>query len=199
MTSTATPLDHAPSQAPAPGALPRLYLIRALAALLWAGILLVAQPGQGVLLTVLLVAYPLLDAVAVAQQLRAPLRGSGTGLSEKVNIAVSAVVAVALGVASTLSIPAVLVIWGLWAIGSGLPQLLTAIRRRRAGGQVPQMLSGGISVLAGASFAAQGVSGGEMLSGIGGYAVLGAVFFLVSALRLALLARRSGGSIRTGL
>lgn len=199
MTSTATPLDHAPSQASAPGALPRLYLIRALVALLWAGILLVAQPGQGVLLTVLLVAYPLLDAVAVAQQLRAPLRGSGSGLSEKVNIAVSAVVAVALGVASTISIPAVLVIWGLWAIGSGLPQLLTAIRRRRAGGQVPQMLSGGISVLAGASFAAQGVRGGEMLSGIGGYAVLGAVFFLVSALRLTLLGRRSGGSVQTGL
>jgi uncharacterized membrane protein HdeD (DUF308 family) len=155
--------------------------------------MLVVAPGPGGLLTALLVAYPLLDAVAVGLQLRSDRRGPGSALSEQVNIAVSVIVALALGIASTASVAAVLLIWGLWAIGAGLPQLLTAIRRRRSGGQVPQMLSGGISVVAGASFLAQGLSGEGALAGVAGYAILGAIFFVASALRLQL--RRRPGAL----
>ena len=45
------------------------------------------------------------------------------------------------------------------------------------------ILSGGISVLAGAGFVASSRAG-TSVTGIAGYAVLGGVFFLVSALRL---------------
>lgn len=169
--------------------LARLYLVRALAALLWAALLVLAAPTAGPQQIALLVLYPLLDAAAVAWQVRADRRAGG-GRSERVNVVVSLVVALALGVAASLSPAAALVVWGLWAIGAGVPQLITAIARRREGGQVAQMLSGGISVLAGASFAAQGLRGGDTVTGVAGYAVLGAVFFLVSALRLHLLGRR---------
>jgi len=188
MNSTdAAELDHHPSlrDTDRPGrALARLYLGRAVAALIWAVAMLVLALDPGVVLTALLVAYPLLDVIAVGLQLRSDRRGPGSALSEQINIGVSAVVAVALGIAANVSVPAVLLVWGVWAIGAGLPQLLTAIRRRAAGGQVPQMLSGGISVLAGASFLVQGLSGEGALAGIAGYAILGAVFFVASALRL---------------
>jgi hypothetical protein len=46
------------------------------------------------------------------------------------------------------------------------------------------ILSGGISVLAGTSFIAGASASNPKLTNIGGYAVLGGIFFLVSALRL---------------
>ncbi|WP_040907137.1 hypothetical protein [Streptomyces griseoflavus] len=47
-----------------------------------------------------------------------------------------------------------------------------------------KIASGGISTLAGASFFAQAGKEGASLSGLAGYAFLGGVFFLASALRL---------------
>src|SRR5690606_21196122 len=97
---------------------------------------------------------------------------------------------IALGIASTFSTSAALIVWGAWAIGAGIPQLISAIRNRRAGGQVPQMLSGGISVFAGSAFLVQGLQGAQAIAGVGGYATLGAIFFLVSAIRLSSIIRR---------
>jgi uncharacterized membrane protein HdeD (DUF308 family) len=59
-----------------------------------------------------------------------------------------------------------------------------AVGRRRLGGQWPLVLSGGISVLAGTAFALMAGAPGAALTGVAGYATLGGVFFLVSALRL---------------
>jgi uncharacterized membrane protein HdeD (DUF308 family) len=108
-----------------------------------------------------------------------------------VNVVVSVVVAVVLGWASAVSIATVLAVWGVWAIGSGLPQLVTAICNRRSGGQVAQMLSGGISVLAGVGFLVQGLQGATEAGGLAGYAALGGIFFLISGVRLTLLLRNS--------
>jgi uncharacterized membrane protein HdeD (DUF308 family) len=171
-------------------ALRRLYVIRFAFAIVWAGIVFATAALGGPLVTVILVIYPLFDAGAVFWQLRADPDATRSKASEWINVAVSVAVAVALGIASAVSVTAVLIVWGAWAIGSGIPQLITAIRNRRTGGQVPQMLSGGISVLAGASFLAQGVVGGGMLAGPAGYAVVGGIFFLVSALRLSILLRK---------
>ncbi|WP_072804512.1 hypothetical protein [Rhodococcoides yunnanense] len=162
-------------------ALRTLYFVRSAFAIVWAAALLLTASTAGPLLTVVLVVYPLFDAAAVFWQLRS--RGDAR-VPELVNIVVSVAVAVALGWASTVSMSAALVVWGLWAIGAGIPQLITAVRRRSAGGQVAQMFSGGISVVAGAAFLAQGLGGADSITGVGGYAVLGAVFFLISAFRL---------------
>lgn len=171
-------------------ALRRLYLIRFAFAIVWGALMFVVPATSGVVLTALLVIYPLFDAGAVLWQIRAQRSTSTSAVSSWVNVAVSVAIAIALGVASVLSLAAALAIWGIWAIGSGVPQLITAIRNRRSGGQVAQMLSGGISVLAGAAFTFQGLSGAENISGAGGYAVLGGIFFLISAIRLSLVARK---------
>ncbi|KAB8157071.1 hypothetical protein FH609_030645 [Streptomyces sp. 3MP-14] len=171
-------------------ALRRLYFVRFAFAIVWAALLVPNSDTDGPLLTTLLVVYPLFDAAAVLWQLHARPEARRPEVTEWINVAVSALVAVALGVASTMSIAAALGVWGAWAIGSGIPQLVTAVRNRRSGGQVPQMLSGGISVLAGSAFLAQGLDGADDIAGVAGYAVLGGVFFLVSAIHLSIVRPR---------
>jgi uncharacterized membrane protein HdeD (DUF308 family) len=72
----------------------------------------------------------------------------------------------------------------VWASASGITQLISAVLRRSSGGQVPQILSGAISTLAGISFLLQASKSAHSMSAVGGYAILGGVFFLISALRL---------------
>ncbi|RIQ18961.1 DUF308 domain-containing protein [Jiangella rhizosphaerae] len=187
MTTTLHPALAAPFGA----TLRRLYLVRFAFALVWAALLLLTSPGEGPLLTVLLVVYPLADAAAVLWQLRSDRRTPGSRAAERINVVVSVAVAVALGWASTVSVAAALGVWGLWAAASGLAQLVTAVRRRSSGGQVPQILSGALSIVAGVAFLAQSFQDATSIAGAGGYAVLGGLFFLVSAIRLTVLLRRA--------
>jgi len=53
------------------------------------------------------------------------------------------------------------------------------------------MLSGGISVVAGSGFLLQGIQGKAMMTGPAGYALLGAIFFLISAIRLGIKLRKA--------
>lgn len=171
-------------------ALRRLYFVRFAFTLVWAALLLLTGGAMGPFLTILLIMYPLFDAASVYWQIRAEGDDRRAKVSEWINVVVSVLVAITLGWASTVSTSVALTVWGVWAIGAGLPQLITAIRNRRSGGQVPQMLSGGISLFAGGAFVAQGLSGSEMIVGVAGYALVGAVFFLVSAVRLSVVLRR---------
>lgn len=170
-----------------------LYFLRFTFALIWVGIMFATAARAvepNVLLTVLLVLYPAFDAGAVLWQLRADPDQHRSKSSEWVGVVVSVAVAIALGITSSISVSAALAVWGLWAIVAGIAQLITAIRNRHAGGQVAQMLSGGISVFAGGGFLWQGLQGSGTLAGAAGYAGLGALFFLISAIRLSIKLRR---------
>ncbi|MGN6127979.1 MAG: hypothetical protein ACTHON_15565 [Humibacter sp.] len=171
----------------------KLYFIRFVFAIIWVAIMFatVATSSEpSVLLTVFLVIYPLFDAGAVLWQLRADPDKGRSKASEWISVVVSVAIAIAIGIASSISVPAALAVWGVWAIIAGVPQLITAIRNFRDGGQVAQILSGGISVFAGLGFLFQGLQGNGMLTGAAGYATLGAIFFLVSAIRLSVKLRK---------
>jgi len=189
MTSSATTSTSAFTSAFG-ASLRRLYFIRFAFAVIWAGLVFATATMAGPVLTALLVVYPLFDAGAVLWQLRANPDSQRSKAAEWINVVVSVIVAIALGVTSTISIAAALAVWGAWAIGAGIPQLIAAIRNRRSGGQVPQMLSGGISVFAGSGFLFQGLQGADNIAGVAGYATLGAIFFLVSAIRLSMILRK---------
>jgi uncharacterized membrane protein HdeD (DUF308 family) len=75
-------------------------------------------------------------------------------------------------------------VWGTWAIVAGVLQLVVALRRRGMGGQWPMIASGALSTLAGASFIAMASADDPTVGVVAGYAVLGGIFFLASALRL---------------
>jgi uncharacterized membrane protein HdeD (DUF308 family) len=171
-------------------ALRRLYFIRFAFAIVWAGALIATSAAQGPVLTALLVIYPFVDAAAVGWQLRAEGRGASPRIAELFNIVLSVAAAIGLGIASASSISAALAIWGAWAVLSGITQLVTALLRRRAGGQIPLVISGAISVLAGASFVVSGLRGTSGAIGIAGYAVLGGLFFLIAAIRLSIVLRK---------
>ncbi|NYI45288.1 uncharacterized membrane protein HdeD (DUF308 family) [Nocardioides aromaticivorans] len=167
-------------------ALRALYGVRFGFALAWAAALLLAtRDGSDVTTTVavLLVAYPLFDLAAAVVDHRAS-GGIRAGGLLRVNMALSGLAAAGLAVAAASGAPAVLRTWGAWAIAAGAVQLVVALRRRGLGGQWPMILSGGISVLAGGGFVATAAGSDPALGGLGGYALLGGIFFLASAVRL---------------
>jgi uncharacterized membrane protein HdeD (DUF308 family) len=164
-------------------ALRRLYFVRFGFALVWAGLLFATASSVGPVSATLLVLYPLFDVAAAVVDARSS-RATGSAPGLYVNIAISSLAAIGLVVAVMSGVPAVLRVWGVWAIVSGLVQLVVGVTRRRLGGQWAMIASGAISVLAGASFYAQASGDAPSLGSLAGYAVLGGIFFLVSALRL---------------
>lgn len=164
-------------------ALRRLYFVRFAFAIVWAALLFLTKAQLGPLAVALVVLYPLFDvAAAVVDARSSHATGSARGLY--VNIAISLLAAAGLAITASSGVPAVLRVWGAWAIVAGLVQLFVAVSRRTMGGQWPMILSGGISVLAGGSFIVGAAAPNPVLTNVAGYAVLGGVFFLVSAIRL---------------
>jgi uncharacterized membrane protein HdeD (DUF308 family) len=171
-----------------------LYLARFGFAIAWAVLLLVSTTalagGSSLspLTAALLVVYPLFDVGAAVVDRRSSHPTGAPAALLAVNAVLSLLAAVALLVAIPTGAASVLVVWGLWAITAGAVQLVVGLRRRALGGQWAMIVSGGLSVLAGASFVIQSHGAGSVTS-LAGYAVLGGVFFLVSALRLPRAAR----------
>ncbi|MDH6573613.1 uncharacterized membrane protein HdeD (DUF308 family) [Streptomyces sp. SAI-117] len=164
-------------------ALRQLYFVRFAFAIVWAVLVFATNSELGALGIALVVIYPLFDVAAAVWDARTSGDNSQVR-SLQVNMAISLIAAVGLAIASASGVPAVLRVWGAWAIVSGIVQLIVAVRRRTMGGQWPMILSGGISVLAGGNFVASASGTDPKLSGVAGYAILGGIFFLVSALRL---------------
>ncbi|MFJ9059045.1 hypothetical protein [Streptomyces sp. NPDC102409] len=167
-----------------PATLRTLYLVRFAFAAVWAGLLFATADTLGPVSVTLLVVYPLFDAAAAIVDVRSARANGGTAPALYANIAISSLAVLGLAAAATSGIPDVLRIWGAWAVASGIVQLVAGAVRRSLGGQWPMIISGAISVLAGTSFIAQAGSGDPTLANLAGYAFLGGVFFLVSALRL---------------
>ncbi|GAA2915634.1 hypothetical protein [Streptomyces mexicanus] len=179
MSAIAAPSDTAGTAS----ALRRLYFVRFVFAIVWALVMFTMAKEITPAGAVLLVLYPLFDVGAAVYDAKVS-RNTGSPALLYVNVAVSLVTAVGLTVACASGIPAVLRVWGAWAVVAGLVQLIVAIPRRKMGGQWPMILSGGISVLAGGSFIASAGADDPALTSAVGYAIPGGIFFLLSALRL---------------
>ncbi|MEU3297176.1 hypothetical protein ABZ722_33170 [Streptomyces longwoodensis] len=190
MASTAP----APVPAPAepvgtPPVLRRLYVVRFVFAVAWAALLLLGGSELTLGVQLLLALYPAFDVAAAVVDARSA-RAAGPLKALYANMAVSALAMVGVAVASTSGVADVLRVWGAWAIVSGLVQLLVGLARRPMGGQWAMILSGGISVLAGASFLRGAAQDDPALTALASYATLGGIFFLVSAVRLSRPARQ---------
>lgn len=167
----------------------RIAAVRAALALLWAVAVVVAI-GDGaprtdsdvpVAAAVLLAGYPLIDAAA---SLLSSAGAGAQGRVLRVGAAISVIGALTVGLAAFGSdAGATLVAFGAWAAVSGALQLVVAVRRRRAGRQLPLIVSGALSTLAGLSFVAAAGRTDANLANLGGYMALGAVLFLVWAAR----------------
>lgn len=168
------------------------YFLRAVVGAAWVAAAFLVGRTSPAVAAVLLVAYPAWDAVANLIDARAG-GGLGRNPTQALNLAVSA--AVALGVAVLAGDPhAVLALFGGWAILAGLLQLATGVRRwKTARGQWVMLLSGAQSALAGGFMLT--VAFGTKTPGIADvapYAALGAFYFLLSAVWLAVANARRG-------
>jgi uncharacterized membrane protein HdeD (DUF308 family) len=176
------------------------YFSRAAFSTVWVlAALMVGKNMPGVAAALLLL-YPAWDAAANFIDARHH-GGLQRNLSQSLNMIASAVTAAGVAIALGISMNAVLGVFGVWAVLSGLFQLATGVRRwKYAGAQWAMILSGAQSALAGAFFVKQAYA--TTVPGItvvAPYAAFGAFYFLLSALWLTVsdLRRRKAAAIQT--
>jgi len=168
----------------------QLYVIRGLVALVWAAVFAAVSDSLTTGVTVaagtLLVLYPLIDVAASLIDARSQ-RGSARRLL-LAGAAVSAATAAALAIAATASVADVLAVFGVWAVLSGMAQLVVALRRRaQLGNQWLMLLAGIGSVSFGIAYVIGATGTNPMLNMLAIYAAGGGIDFVVQAW---LLARR---------
>jgi hypothetical protein len=170
--------------------LTRYYFIRAAFSFAWVAAALTLGKQSWGAAAALFVAYPVWDALANYVD-GARSGGLARNRTQAVNVAVSLATAVAVAFALA-DMHLVLGVFGAWAILSGLLQLGTALRRwKTQGAQWAMVLSGAQSALAGGFFIAQArMPAVPSIANIAGYAGVGAAYFLVSAVWLAVAAAR---------
>lgn len=179
----------------ASGWLKRYYFLRFGVSAAWVAAAFALAKDSPPLAAVLLVAYPLWDAVANLLDANRS-GGLARNRSQLLNFLVSLSAGIAVAVALARGMNAVLVVYGAWAVLAGLFQLVTAVRRWKSqGAQWAMILSGAQSALAGIFFV--GMAGGPAPVGIttlAPYAAFGAFYFLVSAVWLTVADARSGAA-----
>jgi len=171
----------------------QLYVIRGLVAIAWAAVFAAVSDslttGVTVAAGILVVIYPLIDVAASLIDARSQ-RGSARRVL-LTGAAVSAVAAAALAVAATGTVADVLAVFGVWAIVSGVAQVVVALRRRsQSGTQWPMLLAGIGSVGFGTAFVLASTGTDPMLSMLVIYAAGGGIDFVVQAWLLARRRRR---------
>ncbi|MER9443536.1 DUF308 domain-containing protein [Mesorhizobium sp. M0045] len=161
------------------------YFARTAFSAAWVAAAFTVGQNSGEIAAVLLVAYPAWDALANFVD-ASRSGGLGQNRTQTINVVVSVATTLAVVVALKMSMNWVLGVFGLWAILSGLLQLGTAVRRwKSSGAQWAMILSGGQSALAGTFFIVQArMPMPPSISNVAGYAAVGALYFLVSAVWL---------------
>ncbi len=193
--------DHRATPATAtsnePSGLRSLYLIRVVFSVIWVVLVfttsasLKSKDTPTVIAAVLLSIYPLWDVIATLLERRMAGTGSTSRVSA-INVALGLAATIGMIIAIFNTIGTAILVFGIWALLSGAIQLVTAIRRwRTVGAQWPMIISGGLSVVAGATFAAMSGSATSGLSTLAGYSAFGAFWFLVSVIALSLRTRRA--------
>ncbi len=162
----------------------QLYFIRAAFSVTWVILIaLFAKTSIGIA-SILLIIYPAWDVAGTFLDIRAN-RSSPSKTPQYVNAAISAITTIAVGIALQKGIPEAVIVFGVWAIGTGLIQLILGLRRRKSlGGQWPMIISGGQSVTGGISFIVLAHAPTMGITSLAGYAAFGAFYYLLSAFRL---------------
>ena len=168
----------------------RIAIVRAVLALVWAAALVIAVGDEvpstssdvPIAAAALLASYPAIDVVA---SIAGALGTTASARVLRINAAISVLAVAAIGAAAFGSdAGATLAAFGSWAAVSGAIQLGVAVHLRRTEGrQLPMIVSGGLSTIAGLGFVASSGMDDAHLAGVGGYMALGAVLYLLWAHR----------------
>jgi uncharacterized membrane protein HdeD (DUF308 family) len=162
----------------------KLYFTRAAFSVLWVILIALFAKTSVAIATVLLIIYPAWDVIGTFLDIRAN-QNSPSKTPQYVNAVISSIATVAVGIALQKGVPEALMVFGAWAIGTGLIQLILGLRRRKfLGGQWPMIISGGQSIIGGTSFIVLAHDPTNGITSLAGYAAFGAFYYLLAAYRL---------------
>ena len=165
-------------------ALRHLYLTRSAVQLLWAVATIAVAASNPALAATLLILYPLWDVACTLYDLKSSSDAT-SATTLYINAAVGILTAIGIGLTAYSHPQYAVAIFGAWALLAGLLQFgVGLLRRRRMGGQWAMILSGLQSTAAGVAFAIGGLKGKFHLKDLAGYAIFGAVYFLVAGILL---------------
>ena len=161
-----------------------LYFIRAAFSITWVILVaLFAKTSFGIA-SILLIVYPAWDVIGTFLDIRVNSR-STSKTPQYINAVISTITTVAVGLALQKGVPEALIVFGVWAILTGLIQLILGLNRRKLlGGQWPMMISGGQSMIGGSSFILLSNDPAMGIASLAGYAAFGAFYYLLAAFRL---------------
>jgi uncharacterized membrane protein HdeD (DUF308 family) len=174
--------------------LQKLYFIRAAFSVSWVILVALFAKTSATAGVLLLIIYPAWDVIGTFMDISAN-KGNSAPTPQYINAAVSAITTVAVGIAIQKGVPEALIVFGIWAIATGLIQMILGIRRRKSlGGQWPMIISGGQSILGGSSFIFLAHDPSKGITSLAGYAAFGAFYYLFAAFRLAKQLRKHSSS-----
>lgn len=161
-----------------------LYFTRTVVQVVWAAAVIAVAAKNPAAGATLLILYPLWDVACTLYDVKNS-NGSNSATTQYVNAIVGTLTAIGIGLTGYSHPSYAVAIFGAWALVAGLLQLAVGLlRRRQLGGQWAMILSGVQSTAAGVAFTLGGLSGKVQIKDLGGYAVFGAIYFLVGGILL---------------
>ena len=151
----------------------------------WAASVITTAIKQPQIAAVLFLFYPLWDVACTVYDLKTSSKAGSARNSQIINALLGVGAAVGIGLTVFHQPIYSVAVFGVWAFGAGLLQLvLGLIRRKQLGGQWAMILSGAQSMIAGVAFVLGGLYDKRHIKDVGGYAIFGALYFLISGILL---------------
>src|ERR1700761_4953031 len=145
-----------------------LYLVRTVFQMVWAASVITTAIKQPLVAAVLFLLYPLWDVACTVYDLNTSSKSGSARTSQIINAALGIGAAIGIGLTVFHELIDSVAIFGAWAFGAGLLQLvLGLIRRKQLGGQWAMILSGAQSMIAGIAFFFGGLYGKRHIQDVG--------------------------------
>ena len=163
-----------------------LYFVRTTFQVVWAGSVIMPAIKPPLLAAVLFLLYPLWDVACTVYDLNTFSKSGSSRTSQIINTVLGVAAAIGIGLTVFHTPIYAVAIFGVWAFGAGVLQLVAGLIRRKelGSGQWSMILSGAQSALAGIAFTVLGLHDKRHIGDVGGYAIFGALYFLIGGLLL---------------
>jgi uncharacterized membrane protein HdeD (DUF308 family) len=163
----------------------QLYFIRVSFSVTWVILTVLLAKTSFQIASILLIIYPAWDVIGTFLDIRANRNNSQSKTPQYVNAVISGVTTIAVAVALQKGVPAALIVFGAWAIGTGLIQFILGIRRKKTmEGQWPMIISGAQSVIGGTATIILAYDPTRGIPSLATYVAFGAFYYLLAAIRL---------------
>jgi hypothetical protein len=163
-----------------------LYLVRAAFQAVWAATVITAAVRQPQAAAILFLLYPLWDVACTVYDLKTSSKSGSARTSQIINALLGVGATIGIGVTVFHQPIYAVAVFGVWAFGAGLLQLILGLIRRKqlGGGQWAMILSGAQSMIAGVAYLLGGLYDKRHIKDVGGYAIFGALYFFISGMLL---------------